>query len=145
MDYLRPGPDNLPGPDFNKQVYEFDDMKQIWHQSNYTERVKVEAEILVTLEALKTSTRFMHEDTTDIKAFLSKQYLGVKSSKLDKDTAFVQSEMFRVMDYTEAARKKCIQCEHDLNEARNMLILYCQQFAFAPEMASQCAAILNCH
>ena len=89
MDYLRPGPDSLPGPDFNKQVYEFDETKQIWHQSNYTERVKVEAEILVTLEALKTSTRFMNEDTTAIKAFLSKQYLGVKSSKLDEDTAFV--------------------------------------------------------
>lgn len=80
MDYLRPGPDKLPGPDFNKQVYDFNDMKQIWHQSNYNERVKVEAEVLVTLEALKTSVRFMNEDTTDIKTFLSSQYLGVKSS-----------------------------------------------------------------
>ena len=77
---MRPGPDKLPGPDFNKQVYEFNEMKQIWHQSNYDERVKVEAEILVTLEALKTSVRYMTEDTADIKAFLSKQYLGVKSS-----------------------------------------------------------------
>ena len=81
-DYLRPGPDELPSPDFNKQVYEFDDMKQIWHQTNYNERVKVEAEIMVTLEALKTQVRYMAEDLVDIKDFLTKQYLGVKSEEL---------------------------------------------------------------
>lgn len=27
QDYLRPGPDKLPGPDFNKQVYEFNERK----------------------------------------------------------------------------------------------------------------------
>lgn len=43
------------------------------------ERVKVEAEVLITLEALKTSTRYMNEDTADIKEFLAKQYLGVES------------------------------------------------------------------
>ena len=81
-DYLRPGPDELPSPDFNKQVFEFDDMKQIWHQTNYNERVKVEAEIMVTLEALKTQVRYMAEDLVDIKDFLTKQYLGVKSEEL---------------------------------------------------------------
>ena len=64
-------------------------MNQIWHQSNYTERVKVEAEIMVTLEALKTSVRYMTEDTADINTFLSGQFLGAKSSELDKDAAFV--------------------------------------------------------
>ena len=27
QDYLRPGPDKLPGPDFNKQVYDYNEMK----------------------------------------------------------------------------------------------------------------------
>ena len=66
MDYARAGPAKGISPDFNKQVFQFNDTKQIWHQSNYDERVKVEAEILVTLEALKTSTRYMNEDTADI-------------------------------------------------------------------------------
>ena len=64
--YNRPGPERLPGADFNKKVYEFDETKEIWHQSNYEERVKVEAEIMTTLEALKTSVRFMNEDTENI-------------------------------------------------------------------------------
>ena len=55
-------------------------MKQIWHQANYQERVRVEAEVMVTLEALKTSSRYMNEDLADIQTFLSQQYLGVKAS-----------------------------------------------------------------
>ena len=106
-DYLRPGPDKLPSKDFNKQVYEYNEMKQIWHQSNYDERVKVEAEVLVTLEALKTSTRYMGEDLTDIKKFLSKQYLGVRSSTQDKDMDLVHGEVLRVNNYAGMALSKC--------------------------------------
>ena len=82
FDYQRPGPAELPSPDFNKQVYEFDEMRQIWHQSNYNERVKVEAEIMVSLEALKTQVRYMGEDLVNIKDFLSAQYLGIKAEEL---------------------------------------------------------------
>lgn len=57
-------------------------MNQIWHQTNYNERVKVEAEIMVTLEALKTQVRYMAEDLVDIKDFLKSQYLGIKSEEL---------------------------------------------------------------
>ena len=74
--------EKLPGPDFNKQVYEFDEMRQIWHQSNYNERVKVEAEIMVSLEALKTQVRYMGEDLVNIKDFLKAQYLGIKAEEL---------------------------------------------------------------
>ena len=81
-DYKLPGPAELPSPDFNKQVYEFDEMRQIWHQSNYNERVKVEAEIMVSLEALKTQVRYMGEDLVNIKDFLSAQYLGIKAEEL---------------------------------------------------------------
>lgn len=34
--------------------------------------------------------------------------------------------------------------ERDLTDVRNMLVLYCQQFAFAPKMNAPCAALLNC-
>ena len=106
-DYLRPGPDELPSPDFNKQVYEYDEMKQIWHQTNYNERVKVEAEIMVTLEALKTQVRYMAEDLVDIKNFLSSQYLGIKSSELVQISLDVQDFLLRMYDFTDAARMKC--------------------------------------
>ena len=77
----------LPGPDFNKQVYEFEAMKQIWNQANYNERLKIEAEIMVTLEALKTSIRYNLEDVFEIKKFLKSQYLGIKPSVLHGDMA----------------------------------------------------------
>ena len=56
-DYSQPTPsgEHLPGADFNRQVYEFDCDHEIWDQNDYEERVKVEAEILVALEALKSS------------------------------------------------------------------------------------------
>ena len=44
---------------------------------NYNERLKIEAEVMVTLEALKTASRFMSEDIIDISVFLSSQYLGI--------------------------------------------------------------------
>ena len=38
----------------------------------------------------------------------------------------------------------CRDKQYALNEIRDALILYCQQFAFAPEMAYQCSALLKC-
>jgi len=52
----------LPGADFNKQVYNFDEHKKIWHEQDYEERVKVEAEMLVALEALKESVVYLVYD-----------------------------------------------------------------------------------
>ena len=38
----------------------------------------------------------------------------------------------------------CRDKQYYMNEIRDALILYCQQFAFAPEMAYQCSALLKC-
>jgi len=43
----------LPSGDFNRRVHNFDNHREIWDQKDYEERVKVEAELLVALEALK--------------------------------------------------------------------------------------------
>ena len=56
----------LPGADFNKQVYEFDGSKPIWDQNDYEERVKVEAEMMVALEALKESVLYLGQDIKEI-------------------------------------------------------------------------------
>ena len=56
----------LPSADFNKKVYEFDESKYIWNQEAYTCRVKTEADMLVTLEALKTSVRHLHLDLDEL-------------------------------------------------------------------------------
>ena len=61
-DYSQPYGEELPGADFNKQVYQFNENRQIWDQNDYEERTKQEAEILVALEALKTSSSYLSHD-----------------------------------------------------------------------------------
>ena len=65
-DYAQPYGEVLPGADFNRQVYEFDQTSNIWDQNDYEERVKVEAEMLVALEALKTSVGYIGYDLVTI-------------------------------------------------------------------------------
>ena len=67
-DYTRlpPKGEVLPGADFNKHVYEFNGHKQIWDQNDYDKRVKVEAEMLVALEALKESVLYMKADIKEV-------------------------------------------------------------------------------
>ena len=65
-DYSKKYDETLPGADFNRQVYEFNTDKGIWDQNDYTERVKVEAEMLVALEALKENTMYLGYDIQEL-------------------------------------------------------------------------------
>ena len=47
-------------------MYEFNANKPIWDQNDYEERVKVEAEMLVALEALKESVVYLGHDIKDV-------------------------------------------------------------------------------
>lgn len=51
-------------------MYEFNESKPIWDQQDYNERVKVEAEILVALEALKTSAMYLGIDVREVEDFV---------------------------------------------------------------------------
>ena len=42
------------------------------------------------------------------------------------------------------AQKKCRRCQAANDEDRDFLIMYCQQFAFSPDMVGACADILVC-
>ena len=66
-DYSQPYGEKLPGADFNKQVYQFREDKMIWDQNDYEERTKQEAELLVALEALKSSTSYLSYDIYSLK------------------------------------------------------------------------------
>ena len=66
-EYVRDG-EKLPGADFNRQVFNFDERKKIWHEQDYEERVKVEAEMLVALEALKESVVYLVYDIHQVQS-----------------------------------------------------------------------------
>merc|ERR1712032_491553 len=40
--------------------------------------------------------------------------------------------------------RTCRQCQEELEENRDVLVLHCQQFAFAKDMVGPCADILTC-
>ena len=42
-------------------------------------------------------------------------------------------------------QEKCQYSQHDLDDNRQALVLYCQQFAFAPDMVPACKEILSCN
>ena len=66
----------LPSADYNKKVFEFDHQKPIWDQIDYEHRVRQEADIMVTLEALKAYIMHMDEEMEGMISFLLTQFLG---------------------------------------------------------------------
>lgn len=88
-DYEHEYGEELPGADFNKQVYQFNENKQIWDQNDYEERVKVEAEMLVALEALKTSVNYLGYDIHSIgdKISYNRARIGANQDDIYEDHA----------------------------------------------------------
>lgn len=136
----------MPGADFNKKVYDFDTKGKIFDQDDYEERVKVEAEMLVSLEALKESVMYLTYDIHEIDERIESQYKQIGNNHEDAFENMKTVGVFFGEIYSKLVKtaKKCQYSEHDLDETRDALVLYCQQFAFAPEMVSPCAKILTC-
>ncbi len=78
-DYQHEYNEPLPGADFNKQVYGFQEDVPIWSQHDYEERVRVEAQILVSLEALKSNLMYLGYDINGLKdaIFQQRSRIGV--------------------------------------------------------------------
>lgn len=99
---------------------------------------------MVALEALKTSITFLNEDVYKLQKFIKNQYLGLKTTAYEVEIHETSVQFEKIIVDIRAIQDYCMYAEHDLFEARNMLVLYCQQFAFAPQMVEQCAALLSC-
>lgn len=68
--YPSPVETSVPTADFNKQVYHFDENQQIFQQHEYEKRVMSEAELLVALEALKSSILLLHKDMDEVQGLI---------------------------------------------------------------------------
>lgn len=142
-DYVNP----LPGADFNRQVYKFNEDHPIWNQEEYAHRVKNEADILVALEALKESVAYLFHDTQDLMEATHYQIDRIISNKEDARANMneINNTLIpKAIVGLTGLQGKCKECEYFIHDSKQALILYCQQFAFAPEMVGHCAAILNC-
>ncbi len=138
--------EKLPGADFNKQVSTFSTDSAIWDQNDYEERVKVEAEMLVSLEALKESVMYLTYDIKEVDTRIANQYKAIGANHEDAYENMQKVGVYFGEIYQKLieSAQKCQYAEHDLEDNRHALELYCQQFAFAPEMVAPCAKILTC-
>jgi hypothetical protein len=93
-----------------------------------------EAEIMVALEAMKTSVMYLSSDLYEMSSFLRTQYIGQSFAVYGVALNECNEEYVRVHVGMNAMHDRCRYAEYDLSEVRNMLVLYCQQFAFAPTM-----------
>ena len=127
-DYSQPYGEALPGADFNRQVYQFRENEQIWDQNDYVERVKVEAEILVALEALKTSVGYLRDDTAtlDARVAASHAMVGAGHESAYEDQASNVAALYDAAAKVHAAGDLCRLAASDLDDHKNALILYCQ-------------------
>ena len=73
--YETPYEHSLPGADFNQQVYEFAYDAETFDQEMYEHRVRLEAELLVALEALKAEMVVLRLKVTAIGRLASKPLL----------------------------------------------------------------------
>ena len=136
--YDHPYSEPLPGADFNSQVYHFDDTQHIWHQSDYEERVKVEAEMIVALEALKTYIHYIHHEIDEIMEHnaIAHHHIEDNAMHIADNAMHVREGLDSGLHRLEHLQEACYHTEMEIVDNRNALVLYCQQFAFAPEMVS---------
>ena len=108
-DYTNPYEEKLPGADFNRQVYQFDEREKIWDQNDYEERTKQEAEMLVALEALKTSANYLDFDIYKLKQEIStnRSKIGANQEDVWKDSEVNYSMLQSANDKINHAYSLC--------------------------------------
>lgn len=137
--------ETLPGADFNRHVYEFDNNKPVWDQNDYTERVKVEAEMLVALESLKESAMYLGYDLQELQDHIDYQRKQIGSNQDDiyENMEALIKEFDSQLARISGLQDNCHYSQQSLDDNRAALVLYCQQFAFAPEMVGPCKNIIT--
>mmetsp|Transcript_37978 Transcript_37978/g.46345 ORF Transcript_37978/g.46345 Transcript_37978/m.46345 type:complete len:200 (+) Transcript_37978:70-669(+) len=135
----------LPSADFNKQVYDFNDNVAIFDQSTYEARIRVEAEMMIALEALKESIKIVGTDFENLRS-INVSHRGEIIDNLHESEAQLTAAR---ESYSSTASRldsllgECHMLEKDIQQSRRALILYCQQFAFDQAMVEPCKPLLH--
>lgn len=88
----------------------------------------------------------MHGDITSISELihLQRNRIDLNISAAFEDMEAITESSVRVNNALYSLNGKCGSAERDLREEREMQVLFCQQFAYAPDMVSQCKGVLTC-
>ena len=116
-DYSSEYGEELPGADFNRQVYRFNEDHQIWDQNDYEERVKVEAEMLVALEALKGSVDYLNYDIHKIDQDIrhNDDRIGENREDIYENNAAIEATYINSIGVVDHAQDRCRYSQHDLD------------------------------
>ena len=142
-------PSNVPTGDFWNQVDDFNEWNTIWDQSGYEERLATEADLMVALEALREALVDLDRDIDDLDDCISDndEDISANDSCIERNDYDIQENDDEISDQENQVsrlQRQCRRCQEDLDEDRDALVLYCQQFAFAKDMVGACSDILTC-
>ena len=104
---------------------------------------------MVALEALREALVDLDRDIDDVESCISDNDDGISDNdagiaKNDYGISENDAEISDQNDRVDSLQRQCRRCQKDLNEDRDALVLYCQQFAFATDMVGSCADVLTC-
>ena len=140
---------NVPTGDFWNQVDDFDAWEEIYNQEDYEQRLNTEADLMVALEALREALVDLDHEIDDLDDCISHNDEDISENDDGiRDNDFgIQENDEEISDQEsriERMQRACRRAQDELDEDRDVLILYCQQYAFAKDMVGACADILTC-
>lgn len=104
---------------------------------------------MIALEAIRESLVSLDYEIDDLEECISDNDSGIDHNDYliaDNDDGIhyndeeIENQEYRI----KRLQKQCRYCQNALEEDREALVLYCQQFSFAPDMVGACADILTC-
>ena len=134
---------------YGPKVAAFDSQKAVFDQQTYEIRIDAEADIMVTLEAVKQMVGELQVDLAWLQDKIAHtlHVTELNSAKIAANNVSISGNVNWVDDEYSRTHALMDECRHSdvaLYENRNALALYCQQFAFAPEMVGPCRELLSC-
>ena len=140
---------NVPTGDYWNQVDDFDAWKEIYNQADYESRLSQEADLMVALEALREALVDLDHEIDDLDDCISHNDEDISENDegvRDNDYGIRENdeEISDQENRIERLQRDCRRSQDELDEDRDVLVLYCQQYAFAPDMVGACADILTC-
>ena len=122
----RAGP--LPGADYNRRVYHFDEQKNIFDQHEYEARLSSEADLMIALEALKQTIVHLRKEVDEMREGLvgERSFLQSTVSTSKKQLDAIVKDLTFYMAKRDMLDEECAYMQHEMDDNRDALILYCQ-------------------
>jgi len=116
---------------------------------SYNEMLANEARLRRQVHMLKADARYVEYDLEELNHKIQYVSASLVETKMNLDLQLREERSNnKILDTAQKrineSQDSCRDTQRTLEENKAALRLYCQQFAFAPEMVSACAELLSC-